>query len=266
MQYVDVRVINVKDSESEPIRFPCEDDGTLTVSSLIAHYPGATSLKYPFSNGCIRVVKVENGKLYPPKNGWGDRTYHVVFPEYITKRKADDAFETSASKTFKEDTDLMVLGLSGETTDKKLRDYFSKFGQLQLAQVRIDPISKTSKGFGFIRFADQEAQMRVTLQRHQIDGQWCDVRIPVSKTKKEIKALVDAIRDPEALVDVLTIKIRALRNNNRQAFEDSVRERSLRLQAEANLAIYKARFESLVKPSAFLSKREDVDEYLGASI
>lgn len=48
-------------------------------------------------------------------------------------------------------------------------------------QVKIDPISKKSKGYGFIRFADQEVQVRVMLQRHQIDGRWCDVRIPVSK-------------------------------------------------------------------------------------
>ncbi|XP_065217980.1 TAR DNA-binding protein 43-like [Planococcus citri] len=259
MQYV--RVINVKDSESQPIRFPCEDNGTLTISSLAAHYPGATALKYPLSKGHNRVVRLVNGILYPPENGWGDRTYHVVIPTYNRKRKADDALETSESKTFKEDTDLVVSGLSGETTDEKLRDYFSKFGELQLAQVRIDPISKTSKGFGFIRFADQEAEVRVTLQRHQIDGQWCDVRIPVSKTKKEIEALVALIREPEVLVDVLTIKIRALRNNNRQAFEDSVKERRLRLQAEDNLAIYKARFESFEKAQRIL-----VDEYFGASI
>lgn len=48
-------------------------------------------------------------------------------------------------------------------------------------QVKVDPISKKSKGYGFIRFASQEVQVRVMLQRHQIDGRWCDVRIPVSK-------------------------------------------------------------------------------------
>ena len=38
-----------------------------------------------------------------------------------------------------------------------------------------------SKGFGFIRFASYEVQMRVLAQRHMIDGRWCDVKIPNSK-------------------------------------------------------------------------------------
>lgn len=52
-----------------------------------------------------------------------------------------------------------------------------------LFQVKIDPISKKSKGYGFVRFTDKEVQVRVMLQRHQIDGRWCDVRVPVSKVK-----------------------------------------------------------------------------------
>lgn len=183
MQYV--QVTDVEDSE--PIEIPTEDDGTLTVSALAAHYPGATGLKYRLG-GHTRAVKLANGILFPPENGWGENTYYCIFPKDNTKRKADDALETSESKTSKVDTeskwvhtDLVVLGLPWKTTDKELRDYFSKFGELQLAQVKIDPISKKSKGYGFIRFADQEVQVRVMLQRHQIDGRWCDVRIPVSK-------------------------------------------------------------------------------------
>lgn len=38
-----------------------------------------------------------------------------------------------------------------------------------------------SKGFGFIRFANYDSQVRVLSQRHLIDGRWCDVKIPNSK-------------------------------------------------------------------------------------
>lgn len=40
-----------------------------------------------------------------------------------------------------------------------------------------------SKGFGFIRFASYESQLRVLTQRHLIEGRWCDVKIPNSKVR-----------------------------------------------------------------------------------
>ena len=78
-------------------------------------------------------------------------------------------------------TDLIVLGLAWKTTDKELREYFEQFGELLMAQVKKDPKSGLSKGFGFIRFTDPENQSKVITKRHCIDGRWCDVRIPMSK-------------------------------------------------------------------------------------
>lgn len=48
-----------------------------------------------------------------------------------------------------------------------------------------DPKTSHSKGFGFIRFADYDAQVKCMAQRHHIDGRWCDVRIPNSKVVSE---------------------------------------------------------------------------------
>lgn len=48
-------------------------------------------------------------------------------------------------------------------------------------QVKKDPISGQSKGFGFVRLANLETQARVLSKRHMIDGRWCDVKIPISK-------------------------------------------------------------------------------------
>merc|ERR1719239_2122146 len=50
-----------------------------------------------------------------------------------------------------------------------------------MVQVKKDPKSGQSKGFGFVRFADYESQVKCMNQRHMIDGRWCDVRIPNSK-------------------------------------------------------------------------------------
>ena len=50
-----------------------------------------------------------------------------------------------------------------------------------LFQVKKDPKTGQSKGFGFVRFAEYESQLKCMAQRHMIDGRWCDVRIPNSK-------------------------------------------------------------------------------------
>lgn len=50
-----------------------------------------------------------------------------------------------------------------------------------MAQVKKDPKSGKSKGFGFIRFSDSENHAKVFAKRHRINGRFCDVRIPMSK-------------------------------------------------------------------------------------
>ena len=56
---------------------------------------------------------------------------------------------------------------------------------LIILQVKKDIKTGQSKGFGFIRFASYEVQMRVLAQRHMIDGRWCDVKIPNSKVSED---------------------------------------------------------------------------------
>ncbi|CAG0891076.1 unnamed protein product [Darwinula stevensoni] len=101
------------------------------------------------------------------------------------KRKSDDLLESSLSKTKRIDkqkcSDLIVLGLPWKTTESELRQYFEGYGEVLMAQVKKDPKTGNSKGFGFIRFATYDAQTRVLSQRHMIDGRWCDVKIPNSK-------------------------------------------------------------------------------------
>ena len=55
-----------------------------------------------------------------------------------------------------------------------------------LFQVKKDAKTGQSKGFGFIRFANYDSQVRVLSQRHLIDGRWCDVKIPNSKAVSHI--------------------------------------------------------------------------------
>lgn len=110
----------------------------------------------------------------------------IAFLFLENKRKSDDNLENSTAKTKRMETklrctDLIVLGLPWKTTEQNLREYFETFGEVLMAQVKKDPKTGQSKGFGFIRFASYESQMRVLAQRHMIDGRWCDVKVPNSK-------------------------------------------------------------------------------------
>ena len=51
---------------------------------------------------------------------------------------------------------------------------------VSLFQVKRDPKSGQSKGYGFIRFSKYDDQIRCMSTRHHIDGRWCDVTIPNS--------------------------------------------------------------------------------------
>ncbi|XP_077213533.1 RNA-binding (RRM/RBD/RNP motifs) family protein [Tasmannia lanceolata] len=55
---------------------------------------------------------------------------------------------------------LFVSGLSRLTTDEKLKEAFSSFGQLVEAKVITDRVSGRSKGFGFVRYVNIEEAER----------------------------------------------------------------------------------------------------------
>ncbi|XP_019877671.1 TAR DNA-binding protein 43 isoform X2 [Aethina tumida] len=176
-----------EDEGEEPIELPTEDDGTLLLSTLSAQFPGSSGLKYRNpENRIVRGVRLSEGRLHPPSSGgWGSQIFYCVFPKE-NKRKSDDNLENSTAKTKRMETklrctDLIVLGLPWKTTEQNLREYFETFGEVLMAQVKKDPKTGQSKGFGFIRFASYESQMRVLAQRHMIDGRWCDVKVPNSK-------------------------------------------------------------------------------------
>ena len=78
-----------------------------------------------------------------------------------------------------------MLGLPWKITEEELKEYFEKFGEAVMVQIKKDPKSGQSKGFGFVKFLDYDTQMRVVAKRHNIFGRWCDVRIPLSNKGEE---------------------------------------------------------------------------------
>lgn len=84
-------------------------------------------------------------------------TEHVIDGRVIDchdsfkKNEEPEKFKDNANKK------IFVGGLSLETTDQDLTDYFSQFGSIRQAYVIKDPVSRRSKKFGFAIMKTQES-------------------------------------------------------------------------------------------------------------
>jgi len=173
-----------EDENEEPMEIPAEEDNTVLLSSVSAQFPGACGLRFrsPISQ-CMRGVRLVEGILHAPENGWQNLIYVVNYPK-DNKRKMDEMDAALASKVKRGDmktSDLIVLGLPWKTSEQDLKDYFATFGEVIMVQVKRDAKTGNSKGFGFVRFTEYETQNKVMSQRHMIDGRWCDCKLPNSK-------------------------------------------------------------------------------------
>lgn len=165
VQYVPVS----EGEQDEPIELPTEEDGSLLLSTVAAQFAGASGLKYR-SGGRLRGLRLVDERLSPPAEGWTAHRYWCAFPR-----------EPAAPAALPRCSDLIVLGLPWKTGEEAVREYFAAFGELLMVQVKRDAKTGLSKGFGFVKFADYEAQARALGRRHMIDGRWCDVRIPAGR-------------------------------------------------------------------------------------
>jgi RNA-binding protein Musashi len=65
---------------------------------------------------------------------------------------------------------LFVGGISWETSEDRLREYFGRFGEVTEAVIMRDRSTGRARGFGFVVFADAAVAERVTTEKHMIDG------------------------------------------------------------------------------------------------
>lgn len=80
---------------------------------------------------------------------------------------------------------MFVGGLSWQTTAESLQEYFGKFGEIKECMVMKDPITKRSRGFGFVTFMDLSAVEKVMTQAnsapHVLDSKKIDPKVAVPK-------------------------------------------------------------------------------------
>ncbi len=64
------------------IEIPSEDDGTLLLSTLQAQFPSTSGLRYKNEErDSWRGVRLSNGVLQPPPEGWGASIFYIVRPK-----------------------------------------------------------------------------------------------------------------------------------------------------------------------------------------
>lgn len=87
----------------------------------------------------------------------------LAFVDCRGRRGGEDAMEADSGKLF-------VGGISWETDEDRLREYFSRFGEVTEAVIMRDRNTGRARGFGFVVFTDAGVAERVTMDKHMIDG------------------------------------------------------------------------------------------------
>uniref|UniRef100_A0A0D6R503 RRM domain-containing protein n=1 Tax=Araucaria cunninghamii TaxID=56994 RepID=A0A0D6R503_ARACU len=77
---------------------------------------------------------------------------------------------------------LFVGGISWDTTEETLRDYFRRYGEVADAVIMRDRSTGNARGFGFVVFADPSVADRVVHDRHVIAGRTVETKKAVPKS------------------------------------------------------------------------------------
>lgn len=65
---------------------------------------------------------------------------------------------------------LFIGGISWDTSEEKLKEYFGNYGEVLQAVIMRDKMTGRPRGFGFVVFADPSILDRVLQDKHNIDG------------------------------------------------------------------------------------------------
>ncbi|KAG6429090.1 hypothetical protein SASPL_107129 [Salvia splendens] len=72
--------------------------------------------------------------------------------------------------SFTDEAKLFIGGIAWDTTEERLRDHFSHYGEVAHAVVMRDRVTSQPRGFGFVVFSDPSIIPSVLQQTHNIDG------------------------------------------------------------------------------------------------
>ncbi|CAG0916288.1 unnamed protein product [Notodromas monacha] len=108
----------------------------------------------------------------------------------------------AASETRDDDRKIFIGGLSWETTEDNLKDFFSKHGEIENVNLKTDPNTGRSRGFAFVVFKAVDSVENVlnagdlTIQNKKVEAKRAKARqgkvfvggLPAELSEDEIKA------------------------------------------------------------------------------
>uniref|UniRef100_A0A1D1XS46 DAZ-associated protein 1 n=1 Tax=Anthurium amnicola TaxID=1678845 RepID=A0A1D1XS46_9ARAE len=81
---------------------------------------------------------------------------------------------------------LFIGGISWDTNEERLKEYFSNYGEVLEAVIMKDRSTGRARGFGFVVFADPGVAERVVMEKHTIDGRMVEAKKAVPRQDQHI--------------------------------------------------------------------------------
>eukprot|EP00117_Sycon_ciliatum_P050018 scpid66649/ scgid0122/ Heterogeneous nuclear ribonucleoprotein D0; AU-rich element RNA-binding protein 1 len=127
----------------------------------------------------------------------GDQTTQAeAEPSVETAESSGDAQSSSVPTTSEDNRRLFLGGLPRGTTEEHLREHFAKFGEIHSIVLKIDPVTNTPRGFGFLTYVEEESVKKVLDGGpHEINGKPLDpeVAVPLNAKNKVKKVYVSGL-------------------------------------------------------------------------
>ncbi|XP_059661186.1 heterogeneous nuclear ribonucleoprotein 1-like [Cornus florida] len=76
---------------------------------------------------------------------------------------------------------LFIGGISWDTNEERLKEYFSTYGEVLEAVIMKDRTTGRARGFGFVVFSDPGVAERVIKEKHNIDGRMVEAKKAVPR-------------------------------------------------------------------------------------
>ncbi|KAL8259295.1 hypothetical protein R6Q59_027248 [Mikania micrantha] len=81
---------------------------------------------------------------------------------------------------------LFVGGISWDTNEERLKEYFQTFGEVIEAVIMKDRTTGRARGFGFVVYSDPVVAERVVKEKHMIDGRTVEAKKAVPRDDQQI--------------------------------------------------------------------------------